>query len=126
MNTSGRAATLDEAKHNSCRTAEVLAAAEEGPLSRVSYLNGSVLRLGNGRPPMCNTTAAKPKAIDTTAQTASNVHMLTNHRKYLLCASPSRGRTPRPDVRPPGRDLPPAPDEAGADDRSRNNTNSWL
>jgi len=45
---------------------------------------------------MCNTTAAKPKAIDTTAQTASNVHMLTNYRNYLLCASPAAGGRPDP------------------------------
>jgi hypothetical protein len=45
MNTSGRAATLDEAKAQFLRKlAEVPAAAEEGPLSRVSYLNGSVLK----------------------------------------------------------------------------------
>ena len=52
MNTSGRAATLRRGQGTiPAELAEVTAAAEEGPLSRVSYLNGSVLRLATVGPP---------------------------------------------------------------------------
>ena len=124
ITTSGRAPTLDEAKAQFLRNwQKCQAAAEEGPLSGVSYLNGSILRLAG---PPC-ATRLQPNQKQSTQlrklQASSTCLQIT----VSTCFAPVPPRADAPTARThdgPGlATSTPQGQSAVAEDRSRNSTN---